>query len=242
MDRVPRIRFGSIFRIALTVAVLAGFYSVSRHFLRAVKNQGTAEATRDARPKPARTTSIATLAPLVVNGPTAAGAATTATTSAAGSDAALLQIVSATASAQSDPATDSCQRPVTYDASNVKDNEPTTAWRVAGDGVGAALVLTLAGPTQLREVGLIPGYAKRDPCVDVDRFPQLRRITRVRWTFDGGASVEQRFEDRPDMQALGVDVVTAKVTLLILATTTDPPQLDYTAISDVRLVGRPAPP
>jgi hypothetical protein len=238
MSVVPRIRISSILRLVVAGAVLIGFYSVSKHFFRAVKDQGVAEAARDARPKPARTTTIATPAPLQGTVPTSGGNAGP-TTTAAVTDAAQLQIASATASSQSDPATDSCQRPVSYDASNVKDNEPSTAWRVAGDGVGATLTLTLAGPTHLSEVGLIPGYAKRDPCVDVDRFPQLRRITRVRWTFDNGASVEQRFEDRADLQSLGVDVVTAKVTLLILATTTDPPQLDYTAISDVRLLGVP---
>ena len=229
-------------RFVIGCTALVGFGLVVRQFWRAAKAQGVAEAARDARPSPRRTT---TTEPLVTS-PTSVGAAAVATTppgvtttGAASSDAGVVQIVSVAASAQAPDATDSCQRSVSYAAINVRDNDPSTAWRAPGDASGATLTLTLSAPTHLGQVGLIPGYAKRDPCIDVDRFPQLRRITRARWTFDGGKSIEQKFQDRADLQSIPVDVTTKTVQLQILATTADEPQLDYTAISDVRLLGLP---
>ena len=234
-------------RLVIGCAALVGFGLVTRQFWRAAKAQGVAEAARDARPSPRRTT---TTEPVVTSATTAgSNAGTTSvaatlpgvtTTGASSVDAGVVQIVSVAASAQAADATDSCQRSVSYAAINVRDNDPSTAWRAPGDASGATLTLTLAAPTHLGQVGLIPGYAKRDPCIDVDRFPQLRRITRVRWTFDGGKSIEQKLQDRADLQSIPVDVTTKTVQLQILATTTDAPQLDYTAISDVRLLGLPA--
>ena len=241
-------RFTTVLRFVIGCAALVGFGLVARQFWRAAKAQGVAEAARDARPSPRRTT---TTEP-VVTATTSVGAAAVATTlpgvttpgatttGPSSLEAGVVQIVSVAASAQAADATDSCQRSVSYAAINVRDNDPSTAWRAPGDASGATLTLTLAAPTHLGQVGLIPGYAKRDPCIDVDRFPQLRRITRARWTFDGGKSIEQKFQDRADLQSIPVDVTTKTVQLQILATTADEPQLDYTAISDVRLLGLPA--
>jgi hypothetical protein len=89
-------------------------------------------------------------------------------------------------------------------------------------------------------VGLLPGYARVDPCTKVDRFPQLRRVVEVRWLFDGGAAVRQHFADDPVTQTVPVDVVTSTVTIEITATTDDP-ELDFTAIAEVRLGGVAAP-
>jgi hypothetical protein len=234
--------FRLVVRLVIAAAALVAMVSVNRHFWRSVGEQGKAEAARDARP---RTTSTSTsAATTTVPDTAAAGAPTTASVAASAADAAgessLVQIAAVVASAQAPDASDSCQRPVSYQPINVRDNDPSTAWRVSGDGVGATLTLTLPANTHLTQVGLIPGYAKRDPCIDVDRFSQLRRITKVRWTFDGGKSVEQTFKDRPDLQSIDVDATTKTVTVLIEATTTEAPQLDFTSISDVRLLGSPA--
>ncbi len=71
------------------------------------------------------------------------------------------------------PGQDVCGNPTSYAASNVADGDPTTAWRVLGDGRGASLRLTFAAPVTVTELRLITGYAKRDPCAsEVDRWPQ----------------------------------------------------------------------
>ena len=125
-----------------------------------------------------------------------------------------------------------------YDAANVLDDEPSTGWRVEGDGSGVTLTLTLPGPVHLSEVGLIPGYAKVDPVTGDDRFTQERRITEVRWTFDDETSVTQEFADEPEMQRTTVDVDTTTVVIEIVAAgPPDDPDFDYTAISDVSLLG-----
>jgi hypothetical protein len=125
-----------------------------------------------------------------------------------------------------------------YDATNVLDDDPSTAWRVKGDGRGVTLTLTLPGPAHLTEVGLIPGYAKVDPATGTDRFTQERRISEVRWSFDDQTSVDQDLADDPEMQRTTVDVDTTSVVIEIV-TTGDPgdPNFDYTAISDVSLTG-----
>jgi hypothetical protein len=127
---------------------------------------------------------------------------------------------------------------VSYDAANVLDGNLSTAWRAPGDGTGVTLQLTLAAPAHITQVGLVPGYAKVDLCSGFDRFPQLRRVTSVTWRFDGGVTVKQTFKDRPELQNLPVDVVSATVVVEITGVTSDP-QLDATAISEVRLVGVP---
>jgi hypothetical protein len=134
---------------------------------------------------------------------------------------------------------DSCGQPVNYAVTNLVDGNLATAWRVAGPGSGATVTFTLPGSVRLTEIGLVPGYAKVDLCSNFDRFTQMRRITAVTWYFDGEVSVPQTFLDRPEMQTVPIDVVTSTVRLEIL-TTTGNPQLDATAVSEVRLVGAPA--
>ena len=50
--------------------------------------------------------------------------------------------------------------PTSYDASNMLDGVPETAWRAAGDGSGLKLVFTFPEKVRISEVGLINGYAK----------------------------------------------------------------------------------
>ena len=143
------------------------------------------------------------------------------------------------ASATAGSGQNSCGDVTTYDAAYTFDGDTATGWRVKGDGAGASLTYTFAGPTRLGQVGLLPGYAKVDPCSQTDRFRQLRRVVRVRWTFADGTSVEQSFAEDPSVQLAPVDVVTTTVRLEILATTAGP-DLDYTALSEVSFLGAPA--
>jgi hypothetical protein len=143
---------------------------------------------------------------------------------------------SITASSFSQPAANGCNQITTYNPERMIDGDNTTAWRADGDGTGQTITITLAGPTRLTQIGLLPGYARTDACTNVDRFPQMRRVAKVRWTFDTGAPVEQSFQDNPAIQFVPVDVTTTKIVIEILATLPGV-ELDYTPISEIRMLG-----
>ena len=131
---------------------------------------------------------------------------------------------------------------VRYEAFNMLDGQPDTAWRIAGDASGQEVVFRLDGPTRITEVGLINGYAKVEP--GYDGYSANRRIASVEWMFADGTVVPQTLVDGLSVQSVPVsDVVSDTVTLRILTVTepaSGPSGRDYTAISDVSLVGSPA--
>jgi hypothetical protein len=136
---------------------------------------------------------------------------------------------------------------VSYDASNMLDGVPETAWRVAGSARGMTLTFTLRDPTELHRVGLINGYAKEstDPKGrSFDWYHGNRRIEVVLWTFDDGTKVRQELTDSRKLQLTDVDdVVTSKVLLKIVKVSkpgTGTAARDFTAISEVSLVGEPS--
>lgn len=130
---------------------------------------------------------------------------------------------------------------VSYDGGLMLDGDPSTAWRMSGDGTGAVLTFTLAEATRLSSVGLVNGYAKVDG--DVDWYPRNRRISAVTWGFDDGSTLQQDLIDNPALQTIGLEggVVTSTVTLTL--TTVSAPGAeggrDFTPVSDVRLIGTP---
>lgn len=131
---------------------------------------------------------------------------------------------------------------VAYEASQMADGNPATTWRTAGDATGEQVVITLAEPGVVTRVGLVNGYAKQ--VAGVDWYPNNRRILAVSWTFEDGTEVEQTFAERPAMQLVKVPPVeTSTVTVTITSVT--PPGSgnlgrDYTAISEVSVIGRRA--
>ncbi|WP_224278238.1 discoidin domain-containing protein [Nocardioides lacusdianchii] len=131
---------------------------------------------------------------------------------------------------------------VAYEASQMADGNPATTWRTAGDATGEQVVITLAEPGVVTRVGLVNGYAKQ--VAGVDWYPNNRRILAVTWTFEDGTEVEQTFAERPAMQLMKVPPVeTSTVTVTITSVT--PPGSgnlgrDYTAISEVSVIGRRA--
>ncbi len=131
---------------------------------------------------------------------------------------------------------------VAYEASQMGDGSPATTWRTAGDASGQSITITLAQAGVVSRVGLVNGYAKK--VAGVDWYPNNRRILSATWSFDDGSSVEQTFAERPAMQLLKVPPVeTSTVTLTITSVTppgAGPLGRDYTAISEVTLVGRNA--
>ena len=213
----------TVITAALAVVLIVG---VNRLWA-AARDRGNAEKASHAATTAAPTTAAATTAP-------ASTAASTAPPTPQG-----VHAVSVDASSQTGPGQNGCGQPTNYDPANVQDGDPTTAWRTAGDGTGQTLHFVLSGPTHLTKVGLIPGYARVDPCTQANRFDQMRKITSVMWTFDGGATKAQQFAPQAEMQTVSVDVVTTAVTVEITGTT-PPGGLDYTPISEISLTGYPA--
>jgi hypothetical protein len=145
--------------------------------------------------------------------------------------------LTAVASATAPDNFDDAGTPTTYAVDNVVDRNPSTAWRTKGDGHGVTIDLSWPTRSRITEVGLIPGYAKVDPVSGRDRFPLNRRIDEVRWRFDDGTVVPQHFVDGPRLQTISVDVIATSVTIEIASTIPGHPDYDYTAISDVSVVG-----
>src|SRR6185437_6866845 len=143
----------------------------------------------------------------------------------------------ASATCESAPGVDSAGHPVRYKPSNVFDEDMTTAWRCDGDGSGQKLTIDLAETTKIGQLGLIPGYAKTDPRSGVDRYAENNRVTKVRWEFDDGTSIEQTFDPSPknrSMQSMRIPVVkTSQVTVEILDSKNGP--RDTVAVSELRL-------
>ena len=135
---------------------------------------------------------------------------------------------------------------VSYDASNMLDGVPETAWRAEGDGSGLKLTFTLREKTELHSVGLINGYAKSSTDSKnrtLDWYFGNRRIKSVTWIFDDQSKVKQDLTETRELQSVDVpDVVTKKVVLRIV--TVSPPgegnaARNFTAISEVSMVGDP---
>jgi hypothetical protein len=165
------------------------------------------------------------------------GSAAADTGEPAGPAAELAVDATVSASATAPYSVDAAGNPVSYSAGNVVDGDPQTAWRVPGDGRGETITLTLPGSAHLTQVGLIPGYAKVDSSNGIDRFSQNRRVREVRWRFDDGTTVEQRFSDSPTLQRAAVDATTSSVTIEILSSRPGDPDHNYLPISEVSLVG-----
>jgi hypothetical protein len=143
------------------------------------------------------------------------------------------------ASATARPSVDGAGQTVTFEAANLVDGRPDTAWRVDGDGVGQTLTFRFDRTVHLHAIGLLPGYAKVDPVSGTDRFPQNRRVTTATYHLDGSPPVAVRFTDAPDLQWIEVDAETTAVVVEITGTT-DSAERDYTAVSEVQFTGWPA--
>lgn len=132
---------------------------------------------------------------------------------------------------------DAAGNPVSYDAQNAIDGDPTTTWRTDGDGTGESLTLTFDQPIHVTQVGLIPGYAKVDPTDNTDRFFENRRVLSVEYSFDDGTAT-QSFEEAPELQSIDVDSVTQSITITITSTSEHGGR-DFTPISEVEVQGFP---
>ena len=145
------------------------------------------------------------------------------------------------------PTQDITGSPVTFAAGNLLDGVPETCWRMPGDGTGQSITFSFDEPVEVSEVGLVNGYAKTasDASGTYDWYAGNRRTLQVEWTFDDGTILTQDLSETREMQTVGLeeDVVTEQVTVRLIEVTppgTGPASRDFTALSEVRLLGRSA--
>lgn len=136
---------------------------------------------------------------------------------------------------------DSSGNTTSYQAANAADGQLDSAWRLPGNGVGAWLLFEFPAPLLVREVQILPGYAKVDPYNGVDRFTQNRRVRRVRLEFADGSSREATLAERAELQAVPVDdTLTTSVRVVVLETSS-PSAVDgrdFTPIGEVVVIGQ----
>ncbi|MBB6626379.1 hypothetical protein H5V45_03495 [Nocardioides sp. KIGAM211] len=156
------------------------------------------------------------------------------------------RLATAQVPATAPPNEDTSGNLVRYEARNMLDGVATTCWRMPGDGTGDTLTFELDEPTTLREVGLINGYAKTATDAQgrpLDWYHGNRRILTVEWSFDDGTTVQQSLRDTRDLQTVRVDAGATRTVRLRLVSVspqgTGRAARDYTAVSDVALVGTP---
>lgn len=128
---------------------------------------------------------------------------------------------------------------MTFYAANVIDGDLSTAWGVEGRGIGQTIAFVFNGPVRLTAVGMVPGHAKVDGASGVNHFVQNRRVTKARYLFTDGSSLDISFSDDAVMQGVRVDVETTAVEIQVLSTSTST-ERDFTAISEVAFPGRVA--
>lgn len=132
---------------------------------------------------------------------------------------------------------------VRYEAWNMLDGVADTCWRMPGDGSGGEITFRLAEQTTLTQVGMVNGYAKLATDAaghELDWYHGNRRVLSVEWVFDDGTTVGQTLTDTEQMQTVDVSVTTMTVQLRLLQVAppgTGRAERDYTAISDVTLIG-----
>lgn len=131
---------------------------------------------------------------------------------------------------------------VTFGAGNLTDGDPETAWRVAGDASGEVLTIVFEEPVELREVGLVNGYAKSYP--GYDGYASNRLVLEVRWIFDDGSVHEQLLEESRSMQMVPIETRTTEQVQLEIVEVSSPGRgaggRDFTAISELGLGGAQA--
>ena len=193
-----------------------------------------------------------TVPPSAAPGTSAGGTAapTTAPTAAATTappptgPAGPLQVADVSATCTARGSTDSRGNLVKFSSSNVIDGDSGTAWRCEGNGSGVALTLVLAAPSQVTQVGAIPGYARIDPYNGDDRFTENRRVTSLHWVCldpagNTVATYDQDFADSRQMQTAEVpNFARCSSVRAEISGTTQPGRRDYTAISEIALAGR----
>ena len=134
---------------------------------------------------------------------------------------------------------DSCGKPTDYSPVNLLDGNMSSAWMTVGSGGGQYVDFTLRKGVEVSTVGLVPGYAKQDPCTGSNRFLDMRRIAEVSWSFDGGEEIIQQFDvESATMQTIDLPAPVEAETVRMTIRVTTPPGtagFDYAPVSEVTL-------
>ena len=192
--------------------------------------QGASTAQQTAGPRPSDAVPPATTAsPVVTETPSpsdsAASSSPVVPPSATPYEGSVLPVAPAgvAADCQAPPATDDAGNKVEYLPANMVDNNPNTAWRCDGDGLGHTITISFGADVPIAELGLINGYAKLDPKSNAHRYPEYRRITAVTWGFPDGTTVQQTFVDNAETpQTVRIPVRTASALTLTIDGSTAP--------------------
>lgn len=123
---------------------------------------------------------------------------------------------------------------------NVVDGDPTTAWRVRGNGLNQWIELRFNDPVVISEIGVIPGYAKTDPFDGTNRFTQNYVIRDARFEFSDGSVQDVSFDYLALMQFARVNDVISDFVRIVILSTFEPTYWDprlFTPISEVEVRG-----
>lgn len=120
------------------------------------------------------------------------------------------------------PARDGNGNQVRYDATNLLDQDPATAWR-CDDDTAPSLTFIVPQGGQLAEVGLINGYTKTDGADDSGRYEEYPRVLQVRWHLPDGTTHDQQLRDgTTGLQTMKVPVVGPGTVRLEIVRLTNP--------------------
>jgi hypothetical protein len=180
------------------------------------------------------------------SGPSSSGPATSEP-AAPGEAVDVASSATAVAPRTAPPNADAFGNRTTYDAANMLDGLADTCWRMAGDGTGSELTFTLSSSTSITRVGLINGYAKNAFVGghNLNWYLGNRRVLMAQWIFDDGSTIDQPLRATKQMQTIELSSpVTTSTIKLRLVSVSSPgggrSARDYTAVSEVSLVGVPS--
>ena len=132
----------------------------------------------------------------------------------------VLEPTSVVASSTRPTASDACTppNPTSFDASNVTDGRPDSAWMPDPSDTNPTVTLNFDAPVQVSALQLVNGYPKQDPCrPDLNRFYQFMRPSLVSVDLHDGSALRQlSVTDTPTEQMLDIAGTTDQITLTIL--------------------------
>jgi hypothetical protein len=139
---------------------------------------------------------------------------------------------------------DAAGNPASYPPEAMTDGDPSSAWRMDGDGSGQKITLSFRRVVTVTGLALDPGFDKVGK--HQDRWPENRRISSATFTADDGSAFTIGFVTDPNLPAsqrlqtfmLPAPVTTRTISIQIEAT--DPAErgiFDTTAISRLAVLG-----
>jgi hypothetical protein len=139
---------------------------------------------------------------------------------------------------------DASGRAATYPPEAMVDTDPSTAWRMDGDGTGQKIIVSFPRVVTVTGLALDPGFDKVGK--HQDRWPENRRISSATFTADDGSAFTIGFDTDPKLPAsqrlqtflLPKPLTTRTISVQIEAT--DPAArgiFDTTAISRLAVLG-----